>query len=184
MACASAPPPSGRVDSYLRTFLALAASKLLRACVRKVLNMRVNAKYLVFTLILAIFALGITAYPAPRPVKVRAGFVYVPRPYFYRPYYYDPFWYGPGWYAPPAYAVPGYAHGTVKTEIEPRSAEVFVNGGYAGTADKFRGAFHGLDLRPGNYDLEIRAPHYQPLRIKVYVAANKTLKLKERLLPD
>src|SRR6266849_6727192 len=126
--------------------------------------MKSKAKVLAFTVLLVIMTLGVTTLSA-RPVVVRGRtFVYVPfRPY----YYYDPFWYGSA--GPPVYASPRYAHGAIKTEIEPKYAQVYINGGYAGTADKFRGAFHGLDLRPGNYNLEFRAPNYEPLRIQVYV---------------
>ena len=146
--------------------------------------MKSKIKYGIVTLALVIMTLGFTAFSGPLvargSVRVYPRYrVIIPAPY----YYYDPFWYGYGWYGPPAYVVPHAAYGTIKTEVEPKKAEVYVNGGYVGTADKFRGVFHGLDLRPGNYELEIRAPHYAPLRMKIYVAANKTLKIKEQLRP-
>lgn len=149
------------------------------------MNMKSLIKYGVLALILGIITLSTTAFSAPRTVVVRTRPVYVYRHYAYVPYYYyDPFWYGPYWYAPsPIYTVPRTPHGTIKTEVEPKNAKVFVNGGYVGTADKFRGVFHGLQLRPGNYELEFRAPNYQPLKLKVYVAMDKTLKLKEHLRP-
>lgn len=147
--------------------------------------MKNKIKHLVLTLVLVIAVLGATGFSqTPRRFgHGRPGRVYIIRPYYYNPFWYDPFWYS--WYAgPPVYTVPQYTHGTIKTEIEPKNAEVYVNGGYVGTANKFRGIFHGLDLRPGNYELEFRAPNYRPLKMKVYVAANKTLKLKEQLQLD
>ena len=120
--------------------------------------------------------------PTLHAARPRGGSVYIVRPYY--PYYYSPYWYDPFWYGPSTlYTVPREVQGTVKTEIEPKNAAVYVNGGFAGTADQFRGVFHGLHLRPGNYELEFRAPHYAPLKLKIFVAADKTIKLKERLQP-
>jgi hypothetical protein len=147
--------------------------------------MKSKVKHAVLTLALAVAALGATAFSTPRrTVVVPRPRYYVVRPYYYNPYWYDPFWYGSSWYAPPVYTVPRYLQGTIKTEIEPKNAEVYVDGGYVGTADKFRGVFHGLNLRPGTYQLEFRAPNYQPLAMKVYVVADKTLKLKLHLRPQ
>lgn len=150
--------------------------------------MRNQTKRLILTLVIT--TLGITAFWAPEPALANsqpARRVYIVRPLRYyplwRPFWYDPFWYGSPWYEP-RYTVVREPQGTIKTEIEPKDAQVYINGGYVGTAGKFRGVFHGLNLRPGTYELEFRAPNYEPLKLKVYVAADKTLKIKEHLTPQ
>ena len=73
--------------------------------------------------------------------------------------------------------------GTVKLDVEPNSASVYVNGGYVGDVDKFDGPFQGLDLKPGNYQIRLTAPGYKTSTVKVYVAPGETVKVKEQLVP-
>ncbi len=73
---------------------------------------------------------------------------------------YDPYWYGPGWaeygYAYP-YVVPTGDTGGLRLEIAPKTAEVFVDGYYAGVVDDFNGHFQHLDMTPGGHRISAAA---------------------------
>lgn len=98
-----------------------------------------------------------------------------------RPYYgwYDPFW-GPYWGYGPGYWGPYYVQpnaGEVKLETKVKTADVFINGSYAGTTKHNREMF----LRPGTYSIEIREGGHTRFAKKVFVVAGKTLKLRPEL---
>jgi PEGA domain len=90
-----------------------------------------------------------------------------------------------GWYAPywgPYWGPYGYYgyfpnSGAVKLDTKVKTAEVFINGAYAGTTHDNR----TMHLRPGDYTIEIRENGQTPFSQKVYVAAGKTLHLHPEL---
>jgi len=93
---------------------------------------------------------------------------------FYGPAFYGPAWYGPGWYAPYGY-VRGPVAGAVKFDTTMKDAQVYVDGGYAGTVKQL-GTF---PLRPGTHDIELRAPGGQSIYDQnLEVIAGKTIKIK------
>jgi hypothetical protein len=63
--------------------------------------------------------------------------------------------------------------GALKFNTKDKSAEVYVNGAYAGTI----GELKTMHLRPGSYDIEVREQGRTQLDQKVYIAAGKTLHL-------
>lgn len=87
-------------------------------------------------------------------------------------FFYDPFWYPYPPY-PPAY----YAQnvGYVKLETDRKDAQVFVDGGYAGTAHQLK----KFALRPGDHQIALRdrdgRTFYQE---RVAVLLGKTTKIK------
>ena len=89
--------------------------------------------------------------------------------------YYSPFW-GP---YPYGYGYYGYAPttGAVKFDTKVKDAEVYIDGAYAGTIGKLK----TMNLRPGSYDIEVRASGRTQFDKKVYVAAGKTLHLNPDL---
>jgi len=103
--------------------------------------------------------------------RIRGGHVFVGPAYGYGYGYglgwYDPFWgsypYGAYSYAP--------ATGTIKFDTSNKDAGVFVQGGYAGTVGKLK----SLHLRPGTYNIEVRAAGTPTYSQRVYVAAGKTV---------
>jgi hypothetical protein len=60
---------------------------------------------------------------------------------------------------------------------DPKAAEVYINGGYAGTADKLK----TLWLDPGAYDLTVSAAGRQPFHQRLYVLSGKSLKITAKL---
>jgi hypothetical protein len=122
-------------------------------------------------LMLLCIAAGMMILPAAafgRPVRI-----------FVAPAYgwggYSPYWgaypYGYGYY--------GYAPatGAVKFDTHVKDAEVYIDGAYAGTVGKLK----SVNLRPGSYDIELRALGRTQFDKKVYVAAGKTLHLNPDL---
>jgi len=106
---------------------------------------------------------------------------------FYRPVFYDPFWYDPwfepyqwGWYPPyrGAYLPP---EASVKLEVKPNQAEVYVDGYYAGIVDDFDGAFQRLHVAPGEHELELYLDGYRAVKQKVFLTADNTFKVKYNL---
>jgi hypothetical protein len=88
----------------------------------------------------------------------RGGYIYGYSPGFYYPWWgwggYG--WYGPDWYGGYAY-VPSTPTGKVKIKTKEKDAEVFVDGGYAGTVKQL-GTFK---LKTGKHQLELRHPDGQ-----------------------
>jgi hypothetical protein len=83
-------------------------------------------------------------------------------------------WNTPYW-GPYPYGFYGYyygpATGAVKFDTKVKNAEVYINGAYAGAAGKLK----TLHLRPGNYNIELRAPGYMRYGERIFVAPGKTL---------
>jgi hypothetical protein len=106
---------------------------------------------------------------------------------FYRPYYYDPFFFADPWYGlqypyPYPYPIRPYGYGyrayepeaSVRLEVKPKEAEVYVDGYYAGVVDDFDGIFQRLHLDSGPHRIEVRAPGYETLDFEVRIAPDHT----------
>ncbi len=104
-------------------------------------------------------------------------------PYGFSPFYPGLFWnaYDPFYY-PANYLgfLPGANKGEVKLRTEPKTAEVYINGGYAGTADHLK----SLWLEPGVYELTVKAQSFAPFSLRVYILTGKSLKIDARLEPE
>jgi hypothetical protein len=121
---------------------------------------------------------------------------------FYGPGFYDSYWYGsagwggawgpgwgPGWGAYGG-GYPGYGYGRsfdvgrLRLQVQPRDAEVFFDGYYAGQVDDFDGRFQGLQLETGGYSVEIRKPGWESLTFDVRVTPDRTTSYKGELIPQ
>jgi hypothetical protein len=109
-------------------------------------------------------------------VVVAGGFYYSP---FYSPYWIDP-WYGAGYpwgyYPPYGQYLPPDA--SVKLEVKPNEAEVYIDGYYAGIVDDFDGAFQRLHVAPGEHEIELYLAGYRTVTQKILLSANNTFKVK------
>jgi hypothetical protein len=110
---------------------------------------------------------------APLAAYARPGRIYVAPSFGWG--WYSPYWggypypYGDYYYAPTT--------GAVKFDTKVKDAEVYIDGAYAGTVGKLK----TMNLRPGSYDIEVRAPGRTQFDKRVYVAAGKTLHLNPDL---
>ncbi len=143
--------------------------------------------------------------PRYRPGGENGGY-YPYHPYYpYFPYgfgafglgylYYDPFWWGYGGYG---YGYDGYGYGSsyggygyygddqsgrggLKLKVEPKDAEVYVDGYYMGTVDDFNGTFQKMELEAGPHRVEIRAPGFQTITFDVRIEPNDTVTYRGEL---
>jgi hypothetical protein len=107
------------------------------------------------------------------------------RPYgFWPPFggFYDPFWYGWGYPYYPYYGPEGVSGG-LRLEIKPKTAQVFVDGAYAGVVDHYDGHFQHLNLMPGSHQIEVRAPGFQTLSFETYIQPDHTTDYKAAMVP-
>ncbi|HUL72495.1 MAG TPA: PEGA domain-containing protein [Vicinamibacterales bacterium] len=148
--------------------------------------------------------------PAPHPgpggphggthVTVGVGFGY---PYWggfgfgygYWPWYgYGyPWGFGWGWYPPygyPFYPYYPYGYGyidmltaSVRLDVKPRDAEVYVDGYLAGKIDDFDGTFQRLHVRPGEHDLVLYRDGYRTVKQHVYLGPNSDQKIQFAMEP-
>jgi hypothetical protein len=75
----------------------------------------------------------------------------------------------------------GLAFGSVRVQVEPRHAEVFVDGYFAGHVDDFDGAFQRLDLGPGEHEVQVFLDGYRSTRERLYVIPGRSYKIKSSL---
>jgi hypothetical protein len=120
-------------------------------------------------------------------------YVYPSRYYGYT--YYDPyfrgdfFWGNNGWRSRSYYGGyygGGYAYelGKLRLQVQPREAEVYIDGYYAGIVDDFDGRLQGLQLESGNYAVEIGLPGFAPLQFDVHVQPGRTTTYRGELIPE
>ncbi len=95
--------------------------------------------------------------------------------------------YGPGPFRPYPY---GYRFdefaAAIRFDVEPKDAEVYVNGSFAGEIDDYDGLFQRLRLRPGSHEIVVYRQGYRSFRDSIYVEPYQTRKLRfdlERLGP-
>jgi len=63
--------------------------------------------------------------------------------------------------------------GGVQLDIEPRRAQVYVDGAYVGVVGDFSGYYRHLDLVAGQHLVAIIEPDYEPLIIHVMVSPGR-----------
>jgi hypothetical protein len=111
--------------------------------------------------------------------------------FYYDPYawgpYYNPYYYGGGYSAGGYYGGGGgggtyYATGELRLEVRPRSAQVFVDGYFAGHVDDFDGAFQSLSLEEGPHSIRIEEPGYPPLEFSVRIFAGRKMTYRADLI--
>ncbi len=124
------------------------------------------------------------------------------RPVYYRPFY-RPFysyggyagWYG-GWYNyygwPPyhvhgqPFPYGGYYRGYIgeaRIQVQPRHAQVFIDGYFVGTVDDFDGWAQRLRVEPGEHELEIFLEGHRTFRQQVLFRPGATLRIEHVMQP-
>jgi hypothetical protein len=103
-------------------------------------------------------------------------------------FYQDPLWaaysgYGYGGYSPSVqdpFDAAGPTGG-LRLKIEPKNAEVYVDGYFAGIVDDFNGHFQRLKLTAGPHHIEVRAAGYQPFTFDVTIQPRHTTEYRGAL---
>ena len=153
------------------------------------MSVRPSKKFVLFCALAAIVVAGSAATSeAQGRGRVRGGTrVVVVGGGFYSPYY-DPFFYGDSWYGYQypypmrPYGYRGYEPETsVRLEVKPKEAEVYVDGYYAGVVDDFDGTFQRLRVEPGEHEIELWLDGYRTVRQKVYLTQDNTFRVKYQM---
>ncbi len=83
-----------------------------------------------------------------------------------------------------AYGGPySYSIGGVRMKVDPKDAEVYVDGYYAGIVDDFDGAWQQLRLDEGGYRIEVRKPGMETLTFDVMIQPGRTITYRGRMTP-
>ena len=106
-------------------------------------------------------------------------------------FYYDPYtWYPPnyypgyyGSYAGGYYDPFFYDVGELRLIVSPRSADVYVDGYFAGRVDDYDGIFQALKLEAGAHHIQIVAQGYSPLDFDVRIEPNRKITYRGALRP-
>ena len=130
-----------------------------------------------------------TTSEAQGRVRVRGRATVVGGGGFYSPYYYDPFFFADPWYGGYQYPIAPYGYGyryaepdaSVRLDVKPKEAEVFVDGYYAGVVDDFNGLFQRLNVSPGEHEIELWLEGYRTVKQKVYLTRDNTFKIKYQM---
>ncbi|MCC7010711.1 MAG: PEGA domain-containing protein [Acidobacteria bacterium] len=122
-------------------------------------------------------------YPARSVIVVGGSYGYPWYPYYGMwPQFGYPW--GP-WGGPPYYGYPmqDQLTASVRVDVTPRDAEVFVDGYSAGRVDDFDGVFQRLRLRPGNHEVTLYKPGYRTIRQNIYVGPRSDQKIRFDMEP-
>jgi len=79
-------------------------------------------------------------------------------------------------------ARPEVERGSVRLEVQPAFAQIFVDGEYVGTVQDFPYAT-GLVIAAGVHRVEFRAPGYEPLVVDVRITAGRSITYRGALKP-
>ncbi len=124
---------------------------------------------------------GYDTYSGPIALPLYYSYAYSRWNYYsYGPFWGSPFW-GPSSFGYPPYTSvlrAGTDEGHVRLRIDPATAEVLINRAYAGTVAGLKGS---IWLKPGAYDLCVKAPGYVAFRRRIYVLSGKKIEIDARL---
>lgn len=122
--------------------------------------------------------------PPPPPhsrVAVRGQVVFVGG-YFYDPFFGPYPWWPPGTY-PGRYFPIFDQRASLRLQVRPREAAVYVDGFYAGIVDDFDGVFQELELPPGGHEIVLFLPGYRTLTERLYLRPGSRMNVHEALEP-
>ena len=124
-------------------------------------------------LLLVLITAAVAGVAATSEAQFRGRRVVIPRAVIVGGYYADPYWlydpwFGYGYQYPfGPYPYPPYRYynmdpgSSVRLEVKPNEAEVYVDGYYAGVVDDFDGAFQRLRVSPGEHEIALHLDGYR-----------------------
>jgi hypothetical protein len=104
-------------------------------------------------------------------------------PYYYSPWLYSSYWYSPGYYTYDYGDYYGPGGASLKVEVKPKSAEVYVDGRLAGIVDQFDGMFDRLPLEAGEHEITVYQEGFRSIRQRLYLSPGSTYRIKGTLEP-
>ncbi len=102
---------------------------------------------------------------------------------YYSPFWYDDYYYGYyGYGGRPHYRGSYYDdHASVRIQVQPEKAKVYVDGYYAGVVDDFNGLFQRLNLSPGRHEITVKMDGYRTHTWRLYAPPGQTIKIQHDL---
>ena len=104
---------------------------------------------------------------------------------WYGGYYGDPYGYGYGGYGGYGGGGGGYGvsrsyrdTGSLRLKVEPKQAQVYIDGYYVGTVDDFDGVFQKLELDSGGHRVELKAEGFDTASFEVLITPGETVTYK------
>jgi len=93
--------------------------------------------------------------------------------------------YGPYGYGYGSYGHNGYSEdqGGIRLQMNPKDAQVTVDGYFVGVVDDFDGVSQRLELEAGPHKIEIAAPGFEPFALEVNILREQTIKYRGALRP-
>jgi hypothetical protein len=70
---------------------------------------------------------------------------------------------------------------SLRIEVEPKNASVFVDGYFAGTVDDFNGVFQRLHVAPGEHEIVIYLEGFRSIHERLYVGPNSSRKIAHQM---
>lgn len=90
----------------------------------------------------------------------------------------------PGYYPPYPYPYYyGYAAASVRIQVEPKNAEVYVDGHLAGMVDSFDGFFQRLQVAPGGREITIYREGFRSYSERLYLRLGQSYTMRHVLEP-
>jgi hypothetical protein len=115
------------------------------------------------------------------------GYRYYGYPYWYGSFGYPFFYAGWGWpYGPYPYYYPygGVAYdasASLRLEVTPKDAEVYIDGYLAGTVDNFDGSFQRLRMPPGGHELTLYHDKFKTVHQSLQLSSGSTFKVSYKM---
>jgi hypothetical protein len=148
------------------------------------------------SLLITVIMMAVIAWPAQadaqrRGHRGRGGVVVVGGGFGYPGFWlYDQWWgpwgpYGRPW-GPYGRPYPYYFdefNASLKFDVKPKDAEVYVDGALAGQIDDFDGIFQSLKLRPGGHEIVVYRDGFRSVREELYLESFATRRLRFNLEP-
>jgi hypothetical protein len=96
---------------------------------------------------------------------------------------YGPWFWGPTWGAVAVYDTPYPDYGALDLDVEPETAEIYVDGQLVGDADDYDGFPTYLWLPRGTYDVVIYQPGYQTISRQYSIYQGAVIDVEDRMQP-
>jgi hypothetical protein len=108
-------------------------------------------------------------------------------PLFAYPYFYDPFWWGFSGFQygyPYPYPYPYYYQtAELRIQVQPKQAEVYIDGYLVGTVDSFDGVFQRLDVPLGEHEISVYSPGYRSISQRMLFRPRESYHIKDVMQP-
>ncbi len=120
-------------------------------------------------------------------VGVGVGYPIYAYPVYAYPYFYDPFWWS---FYDFQYRYPSpypyryyYPSADLRIQVQPKQAEVYIDGYLVGTVDSFDGVFQRLDVPLGEHEITIYSPGYRTIAQRMLFRPRETYHIKDVMQP-